>query len=50
MLASVARSELGWLIVGYGGALGAVGFYARRVVLRGRRLAREIPDADKPWL
>lgn len=50
IVASLARTELGWLVFGYGGALGAVGIYAWRVVARGRRLARDISDDEKPWL
>jgi hypothetical protein len=45
----VAFQDLGSLLLGYGLVLGLAGAYAARIALRGRRLARRLPDSDKPW-
>ncbi|MGE0879675.1 MAG: hypothetical protein AB7L13_04050 [Acidimicrobiia bacterium] len=37
------------VVFGYVVAIGAIGGYAVKLVRRGRVLARQIPDQDKPW-
>jgi heme exporter protein CcmD len=38
-----------FIIGAYVGTFGAVAALAWRVVSRGRALARQLPDEDKPW-
>ena len=37
------------ILLGWGVTAAAVAGYAARVLRRGRVLARQVPDADKPW-
>ena len=41
--------DLGFILTTYVVALGAAGLMAWRVIRRGRQLARQLPDEDKPW-
>jgi hypothetical protein len=41
--------DLGSILLGYGLVLGLTGAYAAWVVRRGKKLARQLPDEDKPW-
>jgi hypothetical protein len=45
----VAFQSLGAILTGYALVFGLTGVYALYVVRRGRRLARQLPDEDKPW-
>lgn len=38
------------VIVGYLVTAALIGGYVARVLQRGRRLARQVPDEDKPWI
>lgn len=38
-----------YLVIGWGVSLVALGVYASRLVARGRRLGRLVPDEDKSW-
>jgi hypothetical protein len=40
----------GSVALGYTLVLGGTLAYAVRLVLRGRSLARRLPDEDKPWI
>ena len=42
--------DWGAVVVGYVVAIGAIGAYAVKLFRRGRMLARQIPDQDKPWI
>jgi CcmD family protein len=42
-------TDAGYVVAGYAVVFGAVGVYAVRLVLRGRRLARRLPPDDIPW-
>ena len=41
--------NLGSILLGYGLVLGTMAAYATHLLARGRRLARRLPDEDKPW-
>lgn len=41
--------NLGSILLGYGLVLGTMAAYAAHLLTRGRRLARRLPDEDKPW-
>ena len=41
--------DLGFSLATYGAAWGAAALMAWRVVRRGRELAGQLPDEDKPW-
>jgi hypothetical protein len=41
--------DIGFILTTYLVTFGAVGLLAWRVVSRGRTLARQLPDEDKPW-
>ena len=45
----VAMEDLGSLLLGWGVVLGSLGAYSLHLVRKGRRLARIVPDEDKPW-
>lgn len=38
------------VIFGYLIVFGALGAYAWKMLRRGRDLARQVPDEDKPWI
>ena len=42
--------DAGFIITSYVLTLGGVAVYAWAVIRRGKRLARRLPDQDKPWL
>ena len=42
--------DAGFIITSYVLTLGGVAAYAWAVIRRGKRLARRLPDQDKPWL
>jgi hypothetical protein len=44
-----AFQDLGSILTGYVLVLGLTALYAVRLVRRGRKLARQLPDEDKPW-
>ena len=43
-------SAYGHVLIGYGATAAALVWFSWRVVSRGRRLSRQVPDQDKPWL
>jgi hypothetical protein len=45
----LALEDLRYLISGWGISLLAVGGYALRVVLRGRKLAGRVPPEERRW-
>ena len=45
----VGFQSLGSILIGYGLVFGLTGLYALYTVRRGRNLARQLPDEDKPW-
>jgi len=42
-------TDLGSILLGYGLVLGSMAVYAFSVIRRGRRLAAQVPDPEKPW-
>lgn len=42
--------DAGFIITSYVITLGGVAVYALNLLRRGKRLARRIPDEDKPWV
>ena len=42
--------DLGFIVATYIAAFGAAAVMAWRVVRRGRHLAQQLPDEDKPWI
>jgi hypothetical protein len=42
-------STWAWVITGYVLVFVAMGAFAVRTITKGRELAREVPDEDKPW-
>jgi hypothetical protein len=49
VLASWPTYHVGTILVGYGAVFGSLGALAWSYVRRGRTLARQVPDEDKPW-
>ncbi|MCU1345579.1 MAG: hypothetical protein JWL70_1845 [Acidimicrobiia bacterium] len=45
-----ALSAYGHVLVGYVASGAALAWFSWRVIARGRKLARQVPDEDKPWL
>ena len=43
-------SAYGHVLVGYGLTAGLLGAFTWRLMARGRRLARQVPDEEKPWI
>jgi hypothetical protein len=41
--------DIGFIAGSYLLTLGAIAVFAWRVVRRGRRLAAQLPDEDRPW-
>jgi hypothetical protein len=41
--------DLGSVLLGYVLVFGTMGGYAVHLARKGRRLARQVPDEDKPW-
>ena len=39
----------GYVLAGYGVALGGIGLYALRILLRGRSLTRSLPESERTW-
>lgn len=42
--------DAGFIITCYVLTLGGAGLYALALVRRGKKLARRLPDEDKPWV
>jgi len=42
--------DAGFIVTSYVLTLGGVALYALALLRRGRRLARRLPDEDKPWV
>ena len=42
--------DIGFILATYLAAFGAAAVMAWRVLRRGRRLADQLPDEDKPWI
>jgi hypothetical protein len=42
-------TDAGSIFLAWGLVLGSLALYSVRVVTRGRALARQLPDEDKPW-
>lgn len=42
--------DAGFVIGSYLITLGAIGAFALRTIMLGRRLSDRVPDEDKPWL
>ena len=51
VLAAINLGEPGasGALAGYALTLGFVAVYAARILAKGRRLAKRVPDQDKPW-
>jgi hypothetical protein len=49
VIATVISDYVGTVVLGYVLVLGGMAAFAARVLWRGRRLARQLPDEDKPW-
>ncbi len=47
---TAAMSAYSHVLIGYGAAGAALAWYTWRVVARGRKLSRQVPDEEKPWL
>ena len=45
----IAMEDIGFIGASYLAAFGAAALMAWRVVRRGKRLAEQLPDEDKPW-
>ena len=43
-------TDAGPIFLGYALVFGGVGVYVVRLIGRGRRLAKRVPDEDKPWI
>ena len=41
--------DIGFILTSYVLSLGAGALLAWRVITRGRALAKQLPDEDKPW-
>jgi hypothetical protein len=52
MTAFVLAADSGWpyIIAGYVATLGGLGAYTVWVLLRGRRLSKEVPPEDRRWM
>lgn len=42
--------DAGFIVTSYVLTLGGVAVYALALLRRGKRLARRLPDDDKPWV
>jgi len=42
--------DAGFIVTSYVLTLGGVALYALALLRRGKRLARRLPDEDKPWV
>ena len=49
MNALLAASQVGYVVAGWAGTLGALGLYGFSVVRRGRRLSRFVPPDERRW-
>jgi len=49
VIAAVISGYVGTVVLGYSLVLGGMALFALRVLRRGRVLARQLPDEDKPW-
>lgn len=48
-MGTVAMTHVGYVAAGWGIPLLALGLYAVRTVLRGRRLAEHVPPEERRW-
>jgi hypothetical protein len=49
MFAAWLKEDHGLVLGGYGLVFASLALFARSVARRGRKLANQIPDEDKPW-
>jgi hypothetical protein len=49
IVASLLKHHVGLIVGGYVLVLGSFAVYAWRLLARGRKLAEQLPDEDKPW-
>ncbi len=45
----IAMQDLGSLFLGWAVVFGSLAAYSAHLIRKGRRLARIVPDEDKPW-
>jgi hypothetical protein len=45
----IAFTHAGYVAAGWIAGLGALGAYALRIVLRGRKLSAQVPPEDRRW-
>lgn len=50
MTPMLAMTNVGYLVAGWSIGLGGMGLYAASLVLRGRRLSRQVPEARRRWM
>ena len=43
-------SDWGYIVLGWAATGGAVTLYSLRVLLRGRRLSRTVPEGQRRWM
>lgn len=43
-------TDAGYLIAGWGISLGAMAIYAVRLMVRGRRLTKQVPEDRRRWI
>ena len=46
----LAMTNVGYLVAGWSIGLGGMGLYAASLVLRGRRLSRQVPEDRRRWM
>lgn len=49
VVASVVKDHVALIVGGYVLVLGSFALYAARLLARGRKLAKQLSDQDKPW-
>lgn len=50
IVASLVKTHVGLIVGGYVLTFGSFALYAWRLLGRGRSLAAQLPDQDKPWM
>jgi len=48
-MGALAMTHVGYVAAGWAIPLAAIGLYAVRVVVRGRRLAEQVPPEERRW-
>lgn len=48
-MGAVAMTHVGYVVAGWAIPLVALGLYTVRVVVRGRRLAEQVPPEERRW-